>query len=418
MNRLVLISASKDFVDGLASELESVKGEYDCKITTFDNSEEGARFLSSTPVDLIIADLPASEIDPRSWVRKLRKARPDAPLLVMIDKDAAHDFKGLKGVWLVRKPAPLGKLAEAAINIAKKEAKAFLKGMNIGNFTQVVTSDGKTCSLTVRSKEGEGTLHFIKGQLYDATCGAKSGRNAAIEILSWQDEVNTELRKLYFVPERTLTDSIDSLIIASVHYADSKPAAAEVADNDVEIVAPEPGEAPSPEAEAGPSEDRGLPEALVKLLPEIEEVLTRQIGPVAPMVLKSCIDRWVATGGADLVDFEGLQECICEEVEDKKACSNLKKEFSRKFAEIHGEVGKQIMGGKEVPFTVSDEQRAALGDLLAVAIGPIAAILTDDLIAKCEGSGGGVEELIALFSEEIADGRDKEAFITSAKKLF
>ncbi|PLX44311.1 MAG: hypothetical protein C0609_06000 [Deltaproteobacteria bacterium] len=409
-----MISASKDFVDGLTSVFETVKGEYDCKITTFAKPAEGKRFLVANPLDLVIADLPPGEIDPRSWVRKLRKARPDAPLLVMIEKDASHDFKGLKGVWLVRKPAPLGKLAEAAINIAKKESKAFLKGMHIGNFTQVVSNDAKTCSLTVRSGKAEGILHFIKGQLYDATCGDKSGRDAAVEILSWQDEVNTELRKLYFVPERTVNDSIDSLIIASIQYADSRPVTVEVADGDVDIMTPEPGQEPEVESK-GVGE---LPEALIKLLPEMEEVLTRQIGPVAPMVLKSCIERWAATGGADLVDFEGLQECICDEVEDKEACALLKEEFRKKFAKIHGEVGKQIMGGKEMPLMLSDEQRTALGDLLAIAIGPIAAILTDDLISNWEESGAGREELIKCFSEEIADGKDKEAFISSAKKIF
>ncbi len=216
----MLVTPDKSFEDAIRAALRASESAAAFGLRCAQTGVEAAHMLATTPVDMVIADIVVSDEEAPNWLSSMREARPDAPFLLLAAKDSAPHLSGFKGVWLARKPAPAAKLIEAVVSITKKEAKAFVAGTHIGQFIQVITSDGKTCSLTVRSRGRVGTLYFIQGQLVDAVFGSQSGRDAALLILCWQEEANIEVRKLYCLRKRTIKDPVDSLIMESCRLKD------------------------------------------------------------------------------------------------------------------------------------------------------------------------------------------------------
>lgn len=221
MNTIMLVTSVKALEESLLLELRSRTDADQFGLRVAYSGEEAAHVLATTPVDLVLADLTVSDAEAPGWLSLLREARPDAPFLVLAEKDAAPNLAGLKGIWLARKPAEPKKILDAAISITGKEAKAYAAGAHIGYFLQIITSDQKTCSLTVRSRGRIGTLFFLQGQLIDAFFGSLRGREAALAVLCWQEKANIEVRKLYSARRRSIREPVDALIMESCRLKDS-----------------------------------------------------------------------------------------------------------------------------------------------------------------------------------------------------
>ncbi len=72
-------------------------------------------------------------------------------------------------------------------------SNGFLHGFTLANFLQYVEMDEKSWTLKILSREQSGFLHFQDGILLDAQIDGKSGDEAALEILSWdQVDINVE----------------------------------------------------------------------------------------------------------------------------------------------------------------------------------------------------------------------------------
>jgi hypothetical protein len=64
-----------------------------------------------------------------------------------------------------------------------------IRGISLDSFLQVIQMDRMTCTLSVTSKEGSGTLYFVKGEIFSAATGDKVNAEAACQIISWEDSV-------------------------------------------------------------------------------------------------------------------------------------------------------------------------------------------------------------------------------------
>lgn len=223
MLTIMLVTGDKSLEDALADAIKARNDADGFGLRTVSTAAEAAHILTTTPVDMVIADMAVPDEEAPRWLSSMRDSRQDAPFLLLADKSAAPALSGFKGIWLVRKPAPPAKLFEAAVTIAQKEAKAFVAGAHIGHFIQVITSDNKTCSLTARSRGRVGTLYFMQGQLVDAVYGNYRGKDAALYILCWQEEANIEVRKLYGIRKRVIRESVDALIMESCQMKDGAP---------------------------------------------------------------------------------------------------------------------------------------------------------------------------------------------------
>ncbi len=73
-----------------------------------------------------------------------------------------------------------------------RSSDGFLHGFTLANFLQYVEMDERSWTLKITSQEQSGFLHFREGILLDAQIDGKSGEEAALEILSW-DQVDIDV---------------------------------------------------------------------------------------------------------------------------------------------------------------------------------------------------------------------------------
>ncbi|HET97656.1 MAG TPA: hypothetical protein ENN98_02975 [Desulfurivibrio alkaliphilus] len=71
-------------------------------------------------------------------------------------------------------------------------------------------------------------------------------------------------------------------------------------------------------------------EPLKSALPIFQESLARAIGPIAAMVIRETVEKWLATGECDKSRFPALAEALCREIEDPP----MEQEFRANIAKV------------------------------------------------------------------------------------
>ncbi|HQL00780.1 MAG TPA: DUF4388 domain-containing protein, partial [Smithellaceae bacterium] len=63
-----------------------------------------------------------------------------------------------------------------------------LFGLSVGSFLQVIAMEQQTCIMEVyHDADHWGQFCFVEGSLYDASCGALQGEEAAMEMIAWEN---------------------------------------------------------------------------------------------------------------------------------------------------------------------------------------------------------------------------------------
>jgi len=175
--------------------------------------EKGLELLRVGSADILLLDLASGDSDGEKLIGTLRRSIPDVPLLVRAaDEPGPNTLAGVR--WLKKEP-DMAALYDELAETLKKELRTTVSGIHIGHFLQLVAADKKTVTVRVKGRGEEGLLFFKEGELCHALLGNASGREAALEILSLADEPEMEVRKFYSHCERTVTDSVDALVVAA-----------------------------------------------------------------------------------------------------------------------------------------------------------------------------------------------------------
>lgn len=99
-------------------------------------------------------------------------------------------------------------------------ARASFEGLSLAGFVQLLEMEGKTCRVRVRHGSDSGLLFFDEGRLVDAATGARKGRAAALEVLSWR-RAQVDLEPLVEAPPAAFDDPLEALLLEAA----SPPAA-------------------------------------------------------------------------------------------------------------------------------------------------------------------------------------------------
>lgn len=153
-----------------------------------ENGERALEVLRREPVNVLVTDLNMPVMDGYRLITKVYEQYPSIPIIVLtsLPPGAPQDrATALGALRVLSKPVRLSLLMEEIKLLGNRESDGFVRGVSLSGLLQLMSWEGKTCTLTVKSRASLGYLYCSKGRLIQALCGDDEGIVAAYRILSW-----------------------------------------------------------------------------------------------------------------------------------------------------------------------------------------------------------------------------------------
>jgi hypothetical protein len=115
----------------------------------------------------------------------------------------------------------MGLLSERVFTELKISYGGQVRGISLPSFLQMIELEACTCSLQVMGKDRKGSLHVRDGELVGATVERLKGREAALEILAWEN-VQIDIDYTPWEEPREIEGPLMSLFLESRRIADEK----------------------------------------------------------------------------------------------------------------------------------------------------------------------------------------------------
>ena len=223
MPTILIVDDEEIFLKGIQDYFES--SSHDLGLFLAQNGKEAIRIIEKNPVDLVVTDLMMPEMDGFELLAHLNDHFPFIPTIVVSGygtPEMKEKLKSLGSFAFMDKPVRFKELEDTILyGLEEEHGKGSISGVSIVSFIQLVDSDQKTCLLEARREGSEpGYLYFNKGELWDAMWGRLRGREAAIEIIGWEEA------EIFFksLPKKEIGKRIESqlmsLIIEAVKHKD------------------------------------------------------------------------------------------------------------------------------------------------------------------------------------------------------
>ena len=163
------------------------------RVVTAANGVEAVAVLESAAVDLVLTDLRMPDMDGFELLAFLRRSHAELPVILMTalgsEETAAH--LGTAGSFeCLTKPFNVAALKRKIAEMLAESVKGRVENISLASFLQLLEMERKTCTLSVRSSHPEsgreGRLYFRAGRLVGAATEGMTGREAALEIVTWE----------------------------------------------------------------------------------------------------------------------------------------------------------------------------------------------------------------------------------------
>lgn len=185
------------------------------RVTCAVNGALALAVLDREPVDLLITDLEMPVMDGIELLVHVARRRLLVPVLVVTAHGSpATETLALSGgaIACIEKPLLEGPfLAYIHELLLAGPQRSRLEVVSLAGIVRLISAERKTCALRVSSRQGQGVLLFLSGELVDARQGELSGLPAARAIFAWDDgamTLDTQAR----ARQRTIHASVAELL--------------------------------------------------------------------------------------------------------------------------------------------------------------------------------------------------------------
>lgn len=195
------------------------------RVTCAGNGLQALQVLERGAVDLLITDVMMPEMDGIELLRHVANRQWMLPIMVVTSQGSRTLETGaLAGMAIECFEKPLE--AEPFVDcvrelLAAAAQRSHLEGVSIAGFVQLLSMEGKTCTLRATVPGAQGVLYFQSGRLVDAREGQRSGVAAALEIFTWKSPTIT-LEALVRNRQTTIDAGITELLLDSARLADER----------------------------------------------------------------------------------------------------------------------------------------------------------------------------------------------------
>ena len=153
-----------------------------------ENGLRALEVLRHEPINVLVTDLNMPVMDGYGLITTVHELYPSIPIIVLtsLPPGAPQDRAvALGALQVLSKPVRLSLLMEEIKLLGNRESDGFVRGISLSGLLQLMSWEGKTCTLTVKSRTSIGHLYVMKGRLIHALCGDDEGIVAAYQILGW-----------------------------------------------------------------------------------------------------------------------------------------------------------------------------------------------------------------------------------------
>lgn len=165
-----------------------LKGLHGWRQVIAENGERALEVLRHEPVDVLVTDLNMPVMDGYRLIASVYERYPSIPVIVLtaLPPGAPQERAlALGALCVISKPVRLSLLMEEIKLLGSMESDGFVRGIGLSGLLQLMNWEGKTCTLTVKSRTFLGHLYILQGRLIHALCGDEEGIMAAYQILTW-----------------------------------------------------------------------------------------------------------------------------------------------------------------------------------------------------------------------------------------
>lgn len=232
MKKVLVVDDEKSFLLSLTDGLTKYSSEF--VVVTAENGKVAANILGKERVDLVITDLQMSVMDGFQLLAFMKNRCPEVPAIVMTAFGTPAIEKRITdygSVQYLEKPLNINQLTAKIREGLNTDKKGYINGITLSSFLQVIELERHTCTLTIKSTARKGYLYIMLGKLTDAKCGDKRGKNAAIEVISW-DDVEIEIVNACARRKKVIDQSISQVIMEASLYRDTGETENEDVDDD------------------------------------------------------------------------------------------------------------------------------------------------------------------------------------------
>ncbi len=205
------------------------------RVATAANGIEAVAVLESEPVDLVLTDLRMPDMDGFELLTFLRRNHAALPVILMTALGSADTSARLATAGsfeCLPKPFNLPDLKRKIAEMLAQRVKGRVENISLASFLQLLEMERKTCTLSVRAPDPdtdrEGKLYFRAGRLVGAASGEESGREAALEIVTWE-HTNIEIADGCPPVDPEIDVSLSFLLMEGMRLKDEREQGAEPA---------------------------------------------------------------------------------------------------------------------------------------------------------------------------------------------
>ena len=220
MKNVLIVDVDPEKLKNISRAIEKKTGF--CRIFTAQDGLEAVDIIEHHRLNLVITRIEIPGVDGFEILAYLSKHYPHVKVIVMTSSKsqlAAGRIQQLGGTLYADSPADMEGLNSIIFAELQIDLGGRVHGISLPSFLQMMELEGKSCKLLVTSGHKSGILYFFNGSLIAATCEQISGKEAALNILGW-DQITIEIDYSAFHVKNKISGSLMSLLLESRRQVD------------------------------------------------------------------------------------------------------------------------------------------------------------------------------------------------------
>lgn len=198
---------------------------------TASNVKEVPNLISRQKVGMIIIDLKMPDNEDLEFLVYMDRDYPKIPIIVMTafgTPEIANRINSLESCNYYEKPIDVKEISDKIIEELDSSVGGQIHGIALSSFLQMSEMEKTTCKLKIKSGKETGYLYLLKGDLIAAEAGLLNGKDAAFEIISWE-ETTIEIEKTSVKKKKEINMPLMNILMEGLRLKDEKEAQAKEA---------------------------------------------------------------------------------------------------------------------------------------------------------------------------------------------
>lgn len=209
-NLILIVEDDEILAEMLESTIELHNPSYATRCCQ--TPEEAVRHLHMERADVVVTELVFNR-SARGHDFAIALARHEEPLshLILTDLPVHEIPRQIKTSSIVHKPVEMDAFLRRLDALIPASSDSSFRGISLDTLLQVLHQELKTCTLTVTCQGRAGWLCLRLGELIHAQTAHLGGKDAALEILSWDSPAITWAEGC--TAERSIREPLNSVLL-------------------------------------------------------------------------------------------------------------------------------------------------------------------------------------------------------------